>query len=188
MTRLAPVLHAGDLPLAELCAARLDGEVVAVDECYCPIDELIVARHRADALSRCWPERLIAEQRTAAWIWGAATDPPAKHQWCASTTARARPPVPSRGSVREVVIASDEIATIARLRLTTPLRTAVDMARFSPRFDGADERVVAALISGFGLSLADCRAALHRRRNLPNKNLAWSRLERVAGMLEGGGL
>jgi hypothetical protein len=178
MTRLAPVLHVGDLPLAELCAARLDGELVAVDECYSPVDEPVSCNHRAQALARFGPQRLIAEQRTAAWIWGASLDPPAKHQWCASTNARARPPVPSRGSVREVVIDPDEIVSLGRVRVTTPLRTAVDLARFSPRFTEPEQSVVEALVALFALSGAECRAALERRRNLPNKNLAVARLDR----------
>ncbi|MCU1403664.1 MAG: hypothetical protein JWM70_1988, partial [Microbacteriaceae bacterium] len=38
MSRLESVLCRIDLPEAELQAARLDGEVYAVSECFCPID------------------------------------------------------------------------------------------------------------------------------------------------------
>ena len=177
MVRLAPVLHAGDLPLAELCAARLDGELVGVDEGFTPIDAGDSPINRAGAAGRFWPKRLIAEQGTAAWIWGARADPPARHQLCASKTARARPPVPARTVVREVVIDADEYAVVGALRVTTPLRTVVDLARFAEPYDDDARQTVCRLAVGFGVTLADCRGALDRRRNLPAKKLAWSRLQ-----------
>jgi hypothetical protein len=179
MARLAPVLHAGDLPLAELCAARLDGELFRLDEGFAPIDTGAGAHDRARAAGRFWPSRLIAERATAAWIWGAAPDPPARHQLCASKDARARPPVPARTSVREVAIAPDEYVHLTTVRVTTPLRTVVDLARFADGYTDDDRDVARALVALGGLSPEDCRRALDRRRNLPAKRLAWSRLESV---------
>jgi hypothetical protein len=176
MTRLSPVLSTDDLPLAELCAARLDGEVVAVDDCFAPIDGAVDPIARATAAARVSSARLIAEQRTAAWIWGATTDPPARHQWCTSTIARARPRSPGRGVVREVVIADDEVATVGVLRVTTPLRTVVDLARFSPLWDEPEHTAARRLVAIGALDLDGCTAALERRRNLPNKRLAYERL------------
>jgi len=176
MARLAPVLHVGDLPLAELCAARLDGELVGVDDAFSPIDSLTGPAERAWAAGRFWPHRLIAERSSAAWIWGAIPDPPARHQLCASKDARARPAVPARSSVREVVIAADEYALLGTQRVTTPLRTVVDLARFSATFAAADIESVRFLARLGAFDLAACRAALERRRNLPAKKLAWSRL------------
>jgi hypothetical protein len=179
MARLAPVLHAGDLPLAELFAARLDGELVAIDEAFAPIDARRGPEERAWAAGRFWPQRLIAERATAAWIWGATADPPARHQLCASKDARARPPVPARSSVREVVIAADEYTLLGTVRVTTPLRTMVDLARFATGFDASDVGAVRFLAAFGGVRLDDCRRALDRRRNLPAKKLAWSRLSAV---------
>jgi hypothetical protein len=176
MARLAPVLHAGDLPLAELCAARLDGELFGVDEGFAPIDSGNGALDRARAAGRFWPGRLIAERATAAWIWGATPDPPPRHQLCASKDARARPPVPVRSTVREVTIAPDEYARLAGLRVTTPLRTVVDLARFGDHYTEVDREVARALIALGEITPDDCRRALDRRRNLPAKKLAWSRL------------
>ncbi|WP_411700177.1 type IV toxin-antitoxin system AbiEi family antitoxin [Conyzicola sp.] len=181
MARLAPVLHAGDLPLAELCAARLDGELFGVDEAFLPIDVATGAIARAKAAGRFWPGRLIAERATAAWIWGATVDPPARHQLCTSKDARARPPVPARSTVREVTIAPDEYARVAALRVTTPLRTVVDLARFGAEYTDADREITLTLARLDGLTLTDCREALDRRRNLPAKKLAWSRLLTVFG-------
>jgi hypothetical protein len=176
MARLAPVLHVGDLPLAELHAARLDGELVALDEAFAPIDQADDALARARSLARACPPRLVAEQRTAAWIWGAIVDPPARHQLCSSASARARPPAPLRCIVREVVIDTDETVVLAGLRVTTPLRTVTDLARFSAAFGDEEARIVRALLATGALALDDCRAALERRRNLPAKRLAWQRL------------
>ena len=176
MARLAPVLHAGDLPLAELCAARLDGELVGVDEAFSPIDGTTGPNERAWAAGRFWPQRLIAERATAAWIWGAHIDPPARHQLCASKHARARPTVPARSCVREVVIDPDEYVVLGSTRVTTPLRTIVDIARFTDPYTDDDVETVRALTVIAGIGLDECRHALDRRRNLPAKKLAWSRL------------
>ena len=185
MARLAPVLHAGDLPLAELCAARLDGELVRVDDAFTPVDVRDGPVARASAASRGWSTRLIAEQHTAAWIWGARLDPPARHQLCTTTGARARPAVPLRSVVREVSIDADEYGLVGALRVTRPVRTAVDIARFSPGFAAEELRVIRSLASLAGFGLAECRAALDRRRNLPAKRLAWSRL--IAALDPGAG-
>jgi hypothetical protein len=181
MVRLSPVLHAGDLPLAELHAARLDGELVALDEAFAPIDVAEGPAARAAALARAWSPRLIAEQRTAAWIWGALADAPARHQLCSSVRARARPPTPLRSMVREVVIDPDEVSSVAGLRVTTPLRTVTDLARFDARFGETEALLVRELLRRGGLTLDDCRVALDRRRNLPAKRLAWRRIRDAVG-------
>lgn len=180
MATLAPVLRVGDLPLAELCAARLDGELVGVDECFSPIDVRPGPFTRARALTGLWSHRLIAEQRTAAWVWGATSDAPARHQLCASIGARARASTPQRSVVREVVIDADEVAELQSVRVTAPLRTVTDLVRFSARFDDAEIQIVRQLLAVAGLTLDDCRDALDRRRNLPAKRLAWARLRLVA--------
>lgn len=176
MPRLSPVLSTADLPLAELHAARLDGELSALDACFTPIDLPGSALNRAAALAVQWPERLIAEQRTAAWIWGALWQPPARHELCSSLGARARPSEPLRVVAREVAISDDELAVIASLRVTTPTRTIADLAR-SPRPFGPDDAAVIRRLAVIGrVTLDDCRHALDRRRNLPNKIVAWQRI------------
>ena len=71
MSRLPGVLFHSDLPEAELHAAKLDGELYPVDQCFSPIDTIEGRWNRARALLLTVPARLIAEQRTAAWIYGA---------------------------------------------------------------------------------------------------------------------
>jgi len=176
MPRLSPVLSAADLPLAELHAARLDGELTPLDACFTPMDIPPSPLHRAAALAVQWPERLIAEQRTAAWVWGALWQPPSRHELCSSLGARARPTEPLRVVAREVAISDDEVVTLSGLRVTTPARTIADLARFAREVDSAQLGVMRSLAAIGGVTLDDCRAALDRRRNLPNKIVAWQRI------------
>ena len=176
MPRLSPVLSTADLPLAELHAARLDGELVALDACFTPIDIPPTTAHRAAALALQWPERLIAEQRSAAWVWGALWQPPSRHDLCSSLGARARPSEPLRVTAREVAISDDELVHLGPLRVTTPTRTIADLARAPRAFGASEAAVLRRLARVGGVTLDECRAALDRRRNLPNKIVAWQRI------------
>lgn len=177
--RLPPVLSASDLPVAELLAARLDGELYRIDDCFAPVDEIEQPRHRAGALVATLPDRLIAEQHSAAWIWGALGSPPVHHELCTVIGARVRTPGVSWMTVREVVIEPHEIAVIAGMQLTTRLRTVVDLARFSIRYGEPEERIVSRLMLDGGFSLDECLDNMNRRRNLPGKRQAANRLGRV---------
>jgi len=167
--RLPPVLSPLDLPMAELQAARLDGELFRVDSCFAVIDEIEQPRHRAAALHAGLSDRLIAEQLSAAWIWGAIDFPPAPHTLCAAVGARVGHAHPPWMTVREVVIDPLEITTIDGYFVTTPLRTAVDLARFAADFDPG-------ILNRLGVDPLDCRAEIERRKNLPGKRRALQRL------------
>jgi hypothetical protein len=175
--RLSGILTRFDLPAAELCAMRLDGEVYQVDDSVAALDELNNPALRARILAAQVPSRLIAEQRSAAWVWGARHEPPAQHQLCANTDARVRPPHARRLSVREVVISPDEISVIGTLELTSPLRTAIDLARFADDWDDRDSFAVTELMRIGRFDINDCVATMNVRKNLPNKRQAISRLE-----------
>ncbi|CAN5307376.1 hypothetical protein BH11ACT2_BH11ACT2_07430 [soil metagenome] len=176
MSRLAAVLTPADLPLAELHAARLDGELFAVDSCFAPIDEPELPRLRADAIAAVWPDRIIAEQRSAAWVYGVLPTPPVQHELCADLSARARPSNRGQARVREVVIDPSEVVRIGRLDVTSPLRTVLDLARFSETFGQIEQKVCRDLMVLGGLTIDDCRSALALRRNLPGKRQAVERL------------
>lgn len=174
--RLSPVLSGYDLPSPELQAARLDGELFAVDRCFSPIDEIEQREHRAAALAFILVPKLIAEQRTAAWIHGALDTPPAIHELCARTEARVRPGSMIGMTLREVVIDDQDLEFVGGLRLTTPLRTAIDIARFSHVF-GTDERSIVARLMAIGeFGIEECIWMIDRRRNLPGKHAALERL------------
>ncbi|MHC5796191.1 type IV toxin-antitoxin system AbiEi family antitoxin [Lacisediminihabitans sp. FW035] len=180
MSRLPPVLYHADLPEAELHAAKLDGEVYPVGQCFSPIDEIEGRVSRARSLALSVPGSLIAEQRTAAWIHGALSRPPRRHQFCADIAARTRPSALIAISVREVVIEERDLLTLAGLRLTTPLRTVVDLARNVSDFDDDELSVIGDLMRIGRFDAVECRANLDRRRNLPNKRLALERIDEAA--------
>jgi len=187
-SRLSPVLSALDLPREELQAARLDGEVFAIDDCFSPVDEFEQGSHRGMSLAATTPRRFIAERRSAAWIHGARLDPPVVHQLCVSLSARAHVPWNPRVTVREVVISDDETLLVGGFAVTTPLRTVIDYLR-SSEFGARDTEEVLALMRLGALDPSSCREHLEGRRNLPGKQRALRRLDRLcAGSEEGGSL
>ncbi len=185
MSRLPSILTPTELPEPELRAAALDGEVFAFLSAYCPIDEIESAAHRALVLAPALPARIIAEQRTAAWVYGVCDAPPRPLEVCTDITSRTKTAPRPGLTVREVVIEDHELARIGDLRLTTPLRTAVDLARFQREFGTAEAAIIRGLarLGGFGLDA--CLHAIDSRRNLPNKRRAH---ERLASSLAAAGL
>ena len=134
-----------DLPLAELCSARLDGQVFQVADSWCVIDEIDGVHTRALAASQLVPPRAIAEQLTAAWIYGVAPEP-RRHQFCVLIGARTTAIHSPRALIREIVRTPDDVHTISGVRVTTPLRTAVDLARYTPASTPELVRVLARLL------------------------------------------
>jgi len=179
--RLPGVLSASDLPIAELSAARLDGELVPLDECYCPVDAVLGPQQRAEAIARSVPPRLIAERDSAAWVWGALEHPPVVHRLCVDATARMHPPPRSRLAVREVLLAETDTVPLGGIAVTTPLRTASDIVRFDSRFGVREARTVSALLRMTGSGVDDCARAIEARSHLPHKRRALGRLRALDG-------
>jgi hypothetical protein len=182
MARLPDVLSAANLPYPELCAARLDGEVYRLDDSFSPIDVIDQPRHRARSLRSWAPAALIAERRTAAWIYGALDAPPVRHQFCVDTSARVRPDRTLRVSVREVVFGDGDVVRLDRLRITSPVRTVIDLARVPETSHNDAATLIARLALSWKVTLDECSALLDRRRNLPGKRKA---LAVIAAALEG---
>jgi hypothetical protein len=179
MTRLPRVLSGADLPLPELHAARLDGELYAVGACFSPVDEIEGCAHRALALGATLHPRIVAERRTAAWVWGASGTAQPALELCVGEGTRLHESEAGWGALREVVLLADDVTTIAGLQVTTPLRTAVDLARRADGFGADDALAISRLsrIGGFGL--AECEASLTRTRNLPGRRPALRRLGEI---------
>jgi hypothetical protein len=176
---LSPILSHLDFSSAELSAILLDGEAYRVAQSVAPLDEVPGPLTRAAALAAELPPRLIAEQHTAAWIWGAQPYPPERHEVCADTTARMRPALDAALAVREVVIQPEDTRLIDDLVVTTPLRTAIDLARFVENWNDDEAAVLRGLLRLGEFDLDDCVRLMNRRRNLPRKRLA---LERLASL------
>lgn len=174
--RLAAVLTPADLPASELSAARLDGELFTIADCFSPIDLPDRATSRAQSLAHGLSERVIVELFSAAWVLGATEITPVFPQFCSTAKARAKPAAIRRLAVREVVIDDDEILCIGGVRVTSPLRTATDLIRSSAQFGADTQLVVLRLLELAGASVDDCIALLDRRRKLPGKRRALERL------------
>jgi hypothetical protein len=174
--RLRPVLSRFEFPVPELRALVLDGEAFRIGDCVAPVDEIASPLLRATALASQLPPRLIAEQHSAAWIWGAQPSPPERHEVCADITARTRPALGALLVVREVVLLHEDTAEFGGLVVTTPMRTAIDLARFVADWTDGESDVVRSLQRLGGFSALDCAKVMNRRRNLPNKRIALERL------------
>lgn len=167
---------AADLPPEELRAAELDGELFAVDEGYASIDSWESPSMRAASLLSIVPARLIAELATAAWIHGARDHPPAVHELCAEATSRYRDVGLRRVILREVALSESEIGMVGRMRVTTPLRTVMDLLRCRRSFTPVDANAVLRLSELGGFTSEDVRDEIQRRRHLPAKLRALERL------------
>ncbi|MBN9607618.1 MAG: hypothetical protein J0G30_13525 [Actinomycetales bacterium] len=189
--RVPDLLGPADLPAAELHAARLDGELFPLAEGFASIAGLDGPGLRAAAAAVGRSERLIADRRTAAWVWGVTARPPRPLEFCVDIRARTRPPRDPLVSVREVVLDEEDVVRFpGGGAVTTPLRTAVDLART----EGAeaqragtrgDDGGCAELLRGLGafeaVTVAAAAALMDRRRNLSGKRAALAVLRAALG-------
>lgn len=194
-SRLQPVLSPRDLPLAELCSARLDGEVFSLGDFWCPVDELDDCPSRARAAGLLVSPRAIAERLTAVWIYGLAPEP-GQHQFCVNVSARMHLVPSPRLRIREVRCAPDQVQTISGLRVTLPLRTCVDLARWNteaapgadadmhPLQRGALVPLIAALLRFAGHTSVEPARRLCTGANLPFKVQALARLDEAQALME----
>jgi hypothetical protein len=170
--RLDSVLADDDLSPAELRAARLDGEVYDLGGAFCLIGELEGPVHRARAVLAGRSTRLIVELRTAAWVWGVGRLPE-RPEFAVMPDARARLGHGHQASVREIVYAPEDVVDLGGARVTSPLRTIVDLARHPDLFDSVIVRHLGELA---GATLAEALALLAQRHGIPGKRLAERRL------------
>ncbi|UOE45230.1 type IV toxin-antitoxin system AbiEi family antitoxin [Agromyces larvae] len=177
MARLPSVLGTADLPLPELCAARIDGELMPFGDGWVPIDEPDLIGLRAEVLARRADRDLIVERRSAAWLLGALVAPPDPPQFCVPMRARIAQRVARDFSVREVAIDDDEIITVAGLiRCTRPVRTVLDLARDTGVDERAAIRAAAALLQTDAELADEAEDRLRSAFRLPGKVRALERL------------
>lgn len=180
--RIATVLSPHDLPASELQAGLLDGELVRVGGAYCAIDTIVGSEHRAESIAAEVPSWSIAERLTAAWVYGVRYEQPRHLQLCVASEENVRPMSTQRYTFREVVLGAKEVGMIGSLRVTTPMRTALDIARTDEEFSNLTRETVRGLAAlGRGFTLDDCVAEIGMRRNLPFKRMAILRLSAALG-------
>ncbi|WP_157372760.1 hypothetical protein [Agromyces sp. Root81] len=183
MARLPSVLGTDDLPLAELCAARIDGEVVPIDDGWAPVDEPDLPGLRAAAVALRAPRVLVIERLSAAWVHGALPAPPSIAQFCVPRTARVAVFSAPRLVVREVVIAGADIIDYPSARCTSPGRTGFDLLREAAATDADPEPVVVELCRMHPGLASELRTRLIDAVRMPHRSLALDRLGRVENEL-----
>ncbi|GAA2994508.1 hypothetical protein JOD63_001333 [Microbacterium terrae] len=164
------VYFSGDrLSQAELCAARLDGDVVEVGDAYMPADAVETAAIRAGSLGELTRGILAATHLSAAWIHGALPDPPARHT-LQRAVARRIHHVPTRRVVyRDVALAATDVERRGGVLVTTASRTLADLARVP---DAEHRRVVGLMAEHAGPDVVDAAIVGLHRGALPHKRSA----------------
>lgn len=116
------------LSLAELTAARLDGDLIDVGEAFMPADAVETHTLRAASLGRLIPGTVAITRVSAAWVHGAVSVPPARHtvQRLSSARAHVRDP---RLAYRDRPVPSGDVVFIAGVAVTSPPRTLADLVR-----------------------------------------------------------
>ncbi|WP_156891285.1 hypothetical protein [Agromyces subbeticus] len=179
MAKLPPVLSTDDLALAELCAARIDGELVVIDEAWAPVDEPDLPSLRASAIGLRAPRTLVIERFSAAWVHDAIPAPPHVAQFCVSRTSRVAVISAPRLVIREVSISDADIIDFRHARCTTVARTGFDLLREPGHADPRPERVVAELCARQPLLIDELRARFAGAVRMPHRALALERLARI---------
>ena len=180
MTRLPAILSTRDLPLAELCAARIDGELHAVGGGWAVFDEPDRAELRAVATAMRAPRELVVTGLSAAWVLGAVDVEPPVAVLCRPIGERTTQVTGPGLEVRELQLEPEEIVEIGGVRCTGPDRTALEVLR-DPRLDDV---VAIATVASLETRSPGLAARLGRRlsasAHYPHKALAVRRLARVA--------
>lgn len=115
------------LSLSELSAARLDGDVVELGECYIPADLVEGPALRARALASVIPAGTAASGPTAAWIHGAGTSAPVRHHVQRTAAQRLRIDVDRRLIFHDRRLAAPDIRWYGGVPVTAPTRTMCDL-------------------------------------------------------------
>lgn len=173
------MLGTDDLPLAELCAARIDGDLFAIDEGWAPVDEPDLPSLRAAVVALRVSRSLIIERLSAAWVHDALDMAPRTAQFCVPHRSRIAAIADRRVTIREVVLADDEVIEYGAVRCTTPARTAFDLLRETSLPDPDAECVVARLLASRPRLEDQIRERLDRAHRMPHRARALLRLERA---------
>lgn len=156
-----------DWPAAELHAAVLAGDLVAVGACWASVAEPQDAALRAASYG--WSvgdPRVVAGGLSAAWIWGGCSRPPVPHDGCVPADERFR----RRGAwttVREIALDDDDITMCAGVRVLTPEATALDLLRVRRRFGIREAEALRGLVVAADLDPSSLGRCLEQAERAP---------------------
>lgn len=165
---------------------RLEGLLVNV---YGPgfalLWEPVTPRHRAAAAYFSLPghvrRKVVLGRMTAAWVYGCA---PAPQKLSVLLDHRHRTTSQGRyrlALIHEVALGPLDTVTIGGVPVSTPLRTALDVALHAPDQEAAPVLRALAGASGLGCQLDAVRQAVEARPRLPGKSRALQRLDAAMG-------
>ena len=117
------------LSLAELCAARLDGDLVEVGDGYTPADTIETMPLRAGSLAPLLADSLALTHTSAAWVYGALLDPPCLHHVQRAVPQRISHVVGARLCYHDSPLPSRDLVHVGGVRVTNVVRTLFDLAR-----------------------------------------------------------
>jgi len=174
--RLIPdLLSPLDFNIAERSACTLDGEMSAVGNFHIvsdlPDDFLLRARIVGLPMDR----RCITASWSAAWVHGAIPFPPLQHTVALRDGLRLRFDPAKRYTITQMSFFAGDVMGSPGAFVTTPLRTAIDLARFST----GEPRLSTTLNQLVGLAQTDMASVsevLERANHLPYKQRAYRRM------------
>ena len=151
------------MPLSELLALWLDGQVYRLGDVFALPDLPETAELRAAAFAATSPGGAIADRGTAAWIHGTRGRPPARAQVC-TEPGRRGPRIPHDVDARQALLADGDVVSIGGVEVTSPMRTAFDLLIASARFSAEDACEVRRLLLMGGSTPFALRERLAGRR------------------------
>jgi hypothetical protein len=175
--RLADLLTPIEFPAAELAALRLDGVLYPVAEVWRPTDLPETLEARAGAVALTLRDRLVADRMTAAWVLGAADVAPSPLQCCVPVEERGAAQTPHL-DIREVRLQDGDVLRMGGLRLSSPLRTSIDLLG-AARWEAAEKEAVTRLLGAHDRGrlmdlLEEPRFGAYRRRRMDRvASLSW---------------
>ncbi|MHA7305107.1 hypothetical protein ACX80E_07665 [Arthrobacter sp. TMN-49] len=174
--------------LAELHAMKLDGVLDAVvGDVFRPRALAETPAVRAGALKLSIPaaleKRAVLGQLAAAWVYGCAPPPQIISLLVDNDGNTASLPARSGCTLRQVYLDAADVRTVGGALVTSPLRTAVDVARSAP--EAMARAVLAAMVARPSLlcTVGGIQRALAAATHVPGKLRAQ---EIVRSMLDAG--
>ncbi|MGP3536693.1 hypothetical protein ACTU3I_18045 [Microbacterium sp. RD1] len=127
----SPFVYFADAPLsgAELSAACLDGDLIALGEGYVPADLVESPGLRASSLAAMLGGLLAATHVTAAWVHGAIDEPPPRHTVQRAVPRRLHHIIDRRLVYRDTRVPARDLLLLGGVPVTTVARTVADLAR-----------------------------------------------------------
>lgn len=166
------------LSLAELAAARLDGDVVEVGEAFMPADVVEGPEIRAASLRPLVAPGLALTHESAAWVHGALADPPVRHSVQRCTERRRNHVLDHRLHYRDLQLPARETVHLGGMPVSSRVRTLCDLLRADAAASDAPRAGAVAMIAAFPGILDEAHRSLASSGPLPFKRQALAWLER----------